>query len=67
MTVECPACGSEEFALRRESGYDGAGFAIFCSGCGNATAQVVARTLDGRLQREESQLGFDDLAGGENR
>jgi uncharacterized Zn finger protein len=51
----CPACGSTEFQLYRESGYDGAGFAIHCADCENATAQVVARTLDARLQDTENE------------
>jgi len=53
MTVECPACGSVAFRLRREVGYEGAGFEIACDDCGNLTAEVVARTLDARLQDDE--------------
>jgi len=60
MTVSCPACGSETFRVERESGdrFDGAGFAVFCSECDNATAQVVARTLDARLQTDDEQAGL---------
>jgi len=61
MTVACPACGSESFRLEREEDpqrYDGAGFAVFCDDCRNATAKVVARTLDRRLQRVDDQAGL---------
>lgn len=61
MTVSCPACGAESFRLEREEDpqrYDGAGFAVFCSDCGNATAQVVARTLDARLQADDDQVSL---------
>lgn len=56
--IECPACGSSDFSLWREQGHGDAGFAIHCSDCDNATAQVVARTLDSRLQREDQQTGI---------
>lgn len=58
MTVSCPACGSESFRVEREDGYGDAGLAVYCSDCGNATAQVVARTLDQRLQRDADQAGL---------
>jgi len=63
VTVACPACGAETFRLEREEGHGDAGFGVFCADCGNATAQVVARTLDERLQRDESQSGLGSYEG----
>lgn len=51
--IECPACGSEEFALVRNEENGDAGFDVHCADCENATAVVVAKSLDARLQREQ--------------
>jgi hypothetical protein len=53
VSVACPACGSEEFVLMRPEALGDSEFEVLCSDCGNATAQVIAKALDARLQRED--------------
>lgn len=50
--IECPACDSSEFTLSRNEENGDAGLDVHCADCENATAIVVAKRLDARLQRE---------------
>lgn len=59
--MKCPACGSEEFRLVRNDRHMDAGIDVYCAGCENATAEVIAKTLDQRLQRDRGQLGLDEV------
>ena len=61
MTVQCPACGSEEFTLHRGGEMDPGGtdsFSVDCAECGNQTALMLARGLDARLQTDDEQAGL---------